>query len=170
MIIFVFGYAIPPIEGQGWGIFLLDSTGMFTCVTDYGNYAYKWTDHGMDDFRKFVIQIDWHYTMEKLWDGRSKEFDGKQTVQAIERHIIEYRREGYYTKEFARKEWDLLQEQHSSYFSHEHDFMLWYEETELQDASEFAVYDYPATVKALVIKLLPRLQEEIRQELAREAA
>ncbi|ARF67055.1 hypothetical protein B7C51_19310 [Paenibacillus larvae subsp. pulvifaciens] len=52
-----------PIDGEGWGIFILDETGMFAAVTDYGNCAYKWPHSGCEDFRHFFAQerTNWGY-------------------------------------------------------------------------------------------------------------
>lgn len=158
-------YSIPPLNGQGWGIFILDSTGMFAAVTDYGNCAFKWTHHGCNDFREFIAKIQAgrqnDYYIKKLF-GHRDVFDGEETLKEIKRHILTYRYENQYTKEYARKEWDLLGDY---YDESEFGFGRWLEETNISDAYEFAVYDYSASAKAFGSELLPRLAEVIRKEL-----
>lgn len=77
-------YRIPSIKGEGWGIFLLSSSGMFSAVTDFGNYVYHFGHHGVDDFRKFFKKNHEHYLMNKL----CKEVDDEEkTIQNIESRI-----------------------------------------------------------------------------------
>ncbi|SFH21672.1 hypothetical protein SAMN05660649_04288 [Desulfotomaculum arcticum] len=167
-------YSLPPIDSiEGWGIFLLDSTGMFAAVTDYGNYAFKWTHHGCKDFREFFIDIkhgsDNEYYIKKLFQGQEKEFDGENTIKSIKEHILYYRRDGSYSKEFAREEWDLIKEYEHNFIS-VIDFTRWHDETKIDEAHEFACYDYPSDIKAFGQKLLPRLADVLREELQKEAA
>ncbi|MHB1418700.1 MAG: hypothetical protein ACYCX4_03810, partial [Bacillota bacterium] len=106
----IWRYYIPSEDGlEGWGIFLLDSTGMFAAVTDYGNYAFRWAYHGEKDFRKFVIGLknDPGYLLGKVLPN-GKVYDGEETIKNIKETIIDVRRDGSWSKEQARKEWDLL--------------------------------------------------------------
>lgn len=161
----VWRYSIPPINGQGWGIFLLDSTGMFAAVTDYGNCAFKWSHHGCKDFREFIAKIkpEKHneYYIKKLFGGKDT-FDGERTVKEIKRHILETRHMGDYSKEFARKEWELVE-----YYSDMCDvgFYNWCEQTNISDAHEFSNYDYSLNLKLFGSELLPRLAVLLREEL-----
>ena len=45
---------------------------------------------------------------------------------------------------------------------------MWYENTKLGDASEFAVYDFSPRALAFQKHVMPRLREVIRAELAAE--
>ncbi|OPX89429.1 MAG: hypothetical protein A4E53_01506 [Pelotomaculum sp. PtaB.Bin104] len=168
----IWRYSIPPIKGQGWGIFLLDSTGMFAAVTDYGNYAFKWTYHGCKDFREFFSDIREgsvnEYYLKKLYQGRKMEFDGKGTMQLIKEHILQNRRDRSYTKEFAREEWDRIKDFEGE-FDSDVQFSRWYDETEIEDAHEFYCSDYPADLKAFGKEILPRLAAVLREELKKEA-
>ena len=161
----IWRYSIPPVNGQGWGIFLLDSTGMFAAVTDYGNCAYKWTHHGCKDFREFIAKIKPEvrneYYIQKLF-GDKDTFDSERTIKGIKQHILEYRHMGDYSKEFARKEWELIE-----YYSDMCDvgFYNWYEQTNISDAHEFSIYDHSTSTKAFGSELLPRLAVVLREEL-----
>ena len=165
----IWRYSIPPLNGQGWGIFILDSTGMFAAVTDYGNCAFKWTHHGCNDFREFLAKVKPcrlnDYCIIKLF-GSKNVFDSDETLKEIKRHILTYRYEDEYSKDFARKEWGLLEDY---YDESEFGFGRWLEETSISDAYEFAVYDYSAGAKMFGSELLPRLAEVLREELQKEA-
>lgn len=162
-------YSIPSIDGiGGWGIFLLDSTGMFSCVTDYGNYAYKWTHHGMDDFREFFISDSFDYYVNKLYrcNGGRLEFQPDETVKNIKQSILRSRYDDYMSGDTARNEWDLLDSvdwDMGEIACHE-----WLQQSDLCDAHELFIYDYPADAKALRDRLLPRFSELIRIELEQE--
>lgn len=163
----IWRYLIPPVDNiEGWGIFLLDSTGMFAAVTDYGNYAYKWTHHGRDDFRKFVIGLEKEsdYLLGKV--APNKEYDGEGTIKRIKKDILEHRREGAYTKDFARREWILIN--NNGNMDSAYGFYKWYEETAITDASEFYTEKWPTSYIAFAKKLIPRLTNAIRKELAME--
>lgn len=166
----IWRYAIPPKHSEGWGIFLLDSTGMFCAVTNYGNYAYKWTYHGRDDFREFVIELAGKssgvdYIMGKL-TPRGRQYDEVKSIREIEEHILSLRREGIYSKEFARKEWDCLQE---SDMDTEVAFYDWFSGTGLDIyAYDFTRYSWTPQHRMFVEKLMPRLGEALKAELGVE--
>lgn len=155
-------YYVPNIDGEGWGIFLLDSTGMFAAVTDYGNCAYRWAHHGEDDFRKFLTGGSWGYYLKKLFP-HEYEYCQEKTLQSIKERILYSRFNRYITEEQAREEWDLL-ERHDDLYSSS-DFTRWYDETSLDDAGEFYEQDYSASAKAFCYKLLPRLAEMIEKDI-----
>lgn len=164
-------YYVPSVDGiSGWGIFILDSTGYFSCVTDYGNYAYNWTHHGMDDFREFFIHdSSFDYFCNKLHkigaEGKL-EFQEDETVRNIKQSILESRWHDHMDKDVARKEWDLLNE--IDWTMGEISQWEWYNLTDLCDPSEYFVYDYPPRVKGLRDKLFPRFAEMLRKELKKE--
>jgi hypothetical protein len=158
--------AIPSIKGQGWGIFLLDSTGMFAAVTDYGNYAFKWTHHGCDDFREFVIDLknSPDYVLGKVSHG--KEYQGQKTNENIKNEILRARREGYLSEDQAKEEWELVGDE----LEYHEGFLDWYNQTSLCDAQEMSRYDYPPDEKAFAKILLPRLAQILEKELENEKA
>lgn len=57
----VWQYDFSSVNGEGWGSFVLRSDGYFSAVTDFGNYAYRWLNHGHDDFREFWLENRWDY-------------------------------------------------------------------------------------------------------------
>lgn len=160
-------YSIPPIDGEGWGIFLLDSTGMFAAVTDYGNYAYMWLlrHTGCDDFREFFDHKDGYYVLGKCAPSRGKEFQGRETEQMVREEILRLRWEHQITEQQARNEWELVD---SIDFYYSEGFHEWYQQTTLEEAHELAVYGYNASEKAFAEILLPRFCDVVSAELANE--
>jgi hypothetical protein len=161
-VIKVWRYTLPPIKGEGWGVFLLDSTGMFSAFTDFGNYVYKWTHHESDDFREEVVSMakSHDYVLSKI--SHKDRIDNEATYNLIKAHLLSSRREDYLTRDEARKEWQLLHEAYE-----EGSFVVsdWYEKTIFDDAHEYLIRTYPPNAKMFVEKLLPRLAEEIEKEL-----
>lgn len=91
---------------SGWGIFLVDSEGMMSVVSDYGNYAYLWSSIGDRDFREFLSDCDEWYLTSKLAPQRS--YDGAATERRIKDEIARKRRNGSISRARARLRWDCL--------------------------------------------------------------
>ncbi|UED70749.1 hypothetical protein [Brevibacillus sp. HD3.3A] len=163
----VWRYELPSINGEGWGSFMLDSTGMFAAVTDYGNYAFRWGRHGERDFRKFIADagLSQGYMLSKLAPSGGREYKGDETAENIKSAIIRRRWNRYLSEEQAREEWELVESCELDYKEGFHD---WRNQTKLDDAHEYSVYDYTIHEKAFVEELLPRLAAEIQAELAEE--
>lgn len=163
----VWRYELPSIDGQGWGSFMLDSTGMFAAVTDYGNYSFRWGHHGERDFRKFIADagLSQDYMLSKLAPSGGREYKGDETAKNIKSAIIRRRWNRYLTEEQAREEWELV-ESCDLYFKE--GFYEWYNQTTFEDAHEYSVYDYTIHEKAFAEELLPRLAALLQKELAAE--
>jgi len=157
-------YDIPSRKGEGWAVVFLDARGIITTVSDYGDYGYWFGSIGGDgDLRGFLCRCDDGYLMRKL--APKEVYDGAATEAGIRKHILEYRREGNYEKDFARREWDLIAETDI-----EHDFRVWYEETEIGDAAEFCREKPDPRAVAFCEYVMPRLREMLRAEMAAEKA
>jgi hypothetical protein len=161
----IWRYCIPTEDGlSGWGIFLLDSTGMFAAVTDYGNYAFKWSNWGPGDFRKFVIGLSPGYLLGKV---AKVEHDGEATLKSVKEYILECRRDGEWSKEEAREEWDLLAE--CDGLDSIPACTRWYDATKISDAGEFMSEGYDMDARMFAEKLMPRLAEALKQELEKQS-
>jgi hypothetical protein len=160
-------YSIPPDKDglDGWGIFLLDSTGFFSCVTDFGNYAFRWGTTGKNDFREFFLDESFDYHVRKLYftNGNSFELDWTATVKNIKEWILRLRHEDSLTEDEASSEWDLINR-----LSDEDNENEWIENTTFTDAFEMLVYDLPISVRRLRDELMPRLRDAIKAELKKE--
>ena len=159
-------YDLPSINGlEGWATIVLGADGFFAAVTDYGNYAYRWCATGEVDFRNFILRIGGDYLLGKV--SSEDVYDDEATERLIKKHILEHRKEGWYSKERARKEWDHLVACGVA-DNGEIGFHQWYEGTEIGDAYEMRVDVYPRDASAFAEKTLPRLKDAIRAELAAE--
>ncbi len=121
-----------------WGVFLLDSNGMFAVCSDYGDYAYHWPNQnwGPQGFRGFLAQVDQGYLLSKIAPNRV--YSGSQTLKTIRERILYLRRQTHLSRERAREEWDLAEDVNASYaeaFGH------WVGETTLDDAYELCCYE-----------------------------
>ena len=164
-------YSLPSIDHSGWAEIIICSSGMFAAVSDYGNWAFAWRHTGHKDFRTFLIECskDPHYVAGKLFMGRQQEYAGEETFRGIRHHLCEQVKHGSISKEFAKTEIALLMERRGDI---EDDgvvgFSRWYEETQLDDAYEWAVYRYPIDLMSFVKRTIPRLSEILKAELAED--
>lgn len=181
----VWRYSLPPEADRisGWAIVLMDASGMFAAVSDYGNYAYKWSSFGHDDFRRFVIGLEADYTRRKLSPGQS--YDAELTLRAVKGEIMRLRlrggREGVpdpesmdgrtlgrpLNRDEAREEWERLKN-HSDLWTRE-DYAVWAQDTRL-DYFELSRTKPDVRAVSFCERILPRLQAILRDELAKEAA
>lgn len=157
-------YDVRGDRGQWLGRFIITDDGYFSTVSDYGNYAFWWS-HAGSCFRRFLTNIDAGYLLGKI--SRSSEYDGDRTVKAARRHILEQRKEGGVTKEWAREEWDLIND-HSSLDSRE-SFAMWWQNTKIDCAHEFSVFDFPGDAKAFATIAFPAFVKVLVAELERES-
>ncbi len=160
-------YYLPSIDGEGWAEIVVCSSGFFAAVSDYGNYAFAWRSFGDGDFREWLAHLerDPGYVMCKLHHGQLQ-YDGNETVRAIKTHILAHRRSEYQGREWARDEWDLLEQNNG--LCDEADLVRWYDDTKIDDAGEYVVRKYPADLRAFCERTLPRLAKVMREEIAAE--
>lgn len=147
---------------EGWNLVILDQyrKGCHLFVSgSYGQYvAWFCTD---EDFREFILDCDGDDILRKI--SEPSVYDEEETLRLVKKHIINYRRDGYLTKEEAHAEWDRL-----SAFNHLQevwDFHAWMRETSIRDPWELIQKEYPAEAKRLVERMLPQLKEAIKKEL-----
>jgi hypothetical protein len=157
-------YYLPNVKGMGWAEIVLCSTGFFGAVSDYGNYAYAWRSRGPEDIRRFLLDIGPDYMQGKI--APREDYDGARTARAVRKCILDERRHRRMTREEALREWWLIG-QHSDLDRSEH-FALWCQETKIGDAYEFARHSPDQDAVAFCEKVLPRLKDAIRAELAAE--
>ena len=160
-------YFLPSENGEGYAIIFIDSTGVFSAVSDFGNYGYIWGATGSQSIREFLLdsEKDWHYFAKKLDPKDIVDWDATQ--KRILDHVKEYRKEGAYPEEFASREVRLLARQP---ITDEWSFHQWYQDTKLSDAHEYQVRRLSFQVEMFVKKTMKRLCEILKKELADESA
>lgn len=163
---------------RGWARIWLTSDGCFTCMSDWGNYAYWWG--GVEgEFRRFLMGCDTHYLGGKLGGGKT-EFKVERTVKLIRERICYERRHRALSAHVARVEW-----RRAGYIHDQRDFERWQEEhfadpgTSDQekrsleylyaDAWEWGCYGVPTRLEIFFEKAWPSFVEALRAELAAEA-
>lgn len=171
----LYRYVLPSVKGEGWAVVVMGSDGYFSTVSDYGNYAYWWSHHGMDDFRKFVVRCHGDYVRSKL--DCSTVLDLERTERALKHAICEARRSAPgverkrpgrgLDKWEAREAWDR-----AGSVSNELELNDWFNEYAryLDDYYDLVYYKPAPQITNFVEKLLPRLQTMIQEELFKEGA
>lgn len=159
-------YDLPRDERGSWAIVVLGSDGFFSAVSDYGNYAYLWSNIGTKDAREFFIDAHerWTYFANKL--SPRTEYDADATLKLVKEYILSDRRNGGLSKEEARVEWDLLFDCY--YLENEYFFNRWIEGTRYVDAWDFRVDRYPCDVESFCTITLKRLSDAIKKEIGKE--
>lgn len=156
-------YVVPSNKFGEWGIFLLDSTGYFSVVSDFGNYAYLWTHHGCADFREFLVGLEKDYLCSKL--GTKGTLDEKKTLQLIGEALDQAEEDGSIPEEEMVEERMILEELDSS-DGVEAGFRDWSESTRLNPPWEYLCYSYPPDLLGFAEKVWPRFVELLRKDLA----
>lgn len=165
-------YQVKPLDRRwGWGgRFWLTDDGCLSIFSDWGNYGYWWTHPGCE-IREFLCGIDECYLLGKLCSGQRDVIDDVGCERDIKTHILEYRRNGTYDRDFARREWDLVCE---SSFTNEVEAHCWYLETKICDAAELLRYEKSPQAQAFVKRCWPAfvmaLRADIGEPLRRAAA
>lgn len=159
-------YYLPYEKGEGYAIIFIDSTGVFSAVSNFGNYGYIWGNTGKRSIKEFLLESekDWHYFAKKL-DPKGI-VDWEATEKRILEHIKENRKEGNYTKEFADREVSLLWNNPLNGWS----FACWCQDTKLHDPHEFQVRRLSFQVELFVKTTMKRLCVILKKELSEEAA
>lgn len=173
-------YEIPNDQyGQGHGVVVMDSTGYFSAVTDFGNYAFGWWYHGERDFREFIAGLRGStcYVMGKL--GKKDELDLERTVQHVKEQIIEKRRRGRWSmdpppqkrewyedapatgREKARAEWELIEQLDAGDITVDE----WVRDSRLDDAWEMPCYTYDVHLRMFAEQFIPRLADVLEGQL-----
>jgi hypothetical protein len=160
-------YYLPNVKGEGWAEIVLCSTGFFGAVSDYGNYAYCWPERyrGEPCMRRYILRVEADYVRAKI--APRGEYDGAKTAREVRKHLLSLRREKVISREDARHEWDLV-EQNNDLSSRE-DFAFWWRDTSLDCAGEFYEESPCVQVVAFCESVLPRLKAAIKAELDAEA-
>jgi hypothetical protein len=112
-------------------------------------------------FRHFLLQCDDGYILTKI--APQQEWDADATLQSIKDAILGMRRDGGWSKEEAREEWDSL-EYHEGFYS-EWNFWEWSRDTKLTEVHELSCYKYSEQARAFLERCWPRLKQEIKNDL-----
>lgn len=149
-----------PKDRSCWAIALLTEDGIFSVISDFGNYAFKWSHTGCKDFREFFVGLEPGYVQGKLGQGFKKEFQTEKTCQVIREQILQRRKEGELTKERAKNEMDLVKS-----LRNELDYYEWTQTTSLRHDHDWAVYDHPSDIQNFCKRVLPKIQKKVAADI-----
>ena len=144
----------------GWARLWITDDWCLTIMSDWGNFAYWWHPDPYD-FREFLCHREDDYLANKL-SGGAQELDVDATERWIKERISARRREGGFTREEARAEWELLR---GCDFESETDRQHWYNHTKIDDAWDSLIYRTPMRVQMFLKHCWPLLVVEIRRDL-----
>ncbi len=148
--------------GEGWAHIFITDSGMFSAVSDWGNYANWWSHPGTKDFREFFLSAerDWEYFARKL--RPEKILDEEASFKNIKGEILRQRRTKDLTKEQAENAWAAL--------SYHDSWAAYLESSECTDAFDeawdFSVQRLHQDVVSFCKRVLPRLAETVAAELS----
>lgn len=77
-------YTLRSKEGYWLGQVVLTSDGMFSAVTDYGNFGYAWRSYG-NDFKAFILKLNTGYFADKMVTGMAYVAHSKNIEKAAAR-------------------------------------------------------------------------------------
>jgi hypothetical protein len=159
--------------GPGWARIFITDKGQFIAASDYGGFEHWWGSVGGDPERSYLIRTlafiadvekDPGYFIRKLCYGKKDLYDGDQTLKEIKKHIIEYRRDGSYTKDEARDLWNEFD--YYDIEGEEYDFNRWVDLGLIDEAWEFRCQkpdpDTVAFVERVMVKwLAPLIRKQV---------
>jgi len=117
--------------GLGWGILRFSEEDAFVSIqSDYGNWSHVWPKRhlGRPSVAAFLAEVECDYAGDKMLGADRDVYDEERTVKWIKEWILECRREGAWTGDRAREEWELLG------LLEERGFDAWCWETSIDDA------------------------------------
>lgn len=161
-------YSLPslPDHSDSWSVVFIDSRGVVSIVSDYGNWGHCWPVRhtGHDDIREFLLRCDWDYVARKLGTREDLQvFDGEATQKSIRRDICEARRHRCLDREQARERFDAVPEANTLF-----DFYDWYQHSDIEDPDEIVRYRMSFGLEHWVKVSFERLKAQIREQLATE--
>ncbi len=158
-------------EGYGWATFTIDENGgLFSCMSDYGDYSYSWPRHGRKSFKHFILELarDPYYFLGKV--SMRTYFDYDKAANKWKREIIERRRAYNCSREEAREAWNFIEELDGTMSC---DYVqsqlidsgcirkIWPEPWDEMDFDK----DYPPATVIFAEKIMPVFAEVLKQEL-----
>lgn len=160
-----FRYSVPSVDGEGWGVFLLDRSGIFTAVTDFGNFAYWFSLRENESVEEFLLSTRPDQILCKI--ANEDVVDIEETIKYIKENLLYDRREGRFTEADARAEWKLIEELQVDLDEYSNDvaFQYWYDKTKIQFDDGFYQYKYPSAAVRFSNETFVRLQEKLKSEL-----
>ena len=155
----VWRYDLESINGSGWATVLLTGDGGLFAVSDWGNYAYRWTSHGCRDFREFLLDPlrKQDYLLSKLCER--KQYNAERTIAAVRAAL----KEGVIdSTDQRRAEYELIKD---GLLDSEAGFLSWCGQTSICEPHDYRVEDYSPQAVSFVRETLVRLAPLLKADL-----
>lgn len=157
-------YVVRGERGEWIATVFIGADGVFSTVSDWGNYGYWWIGiGGYGDIRRFLCGVSADSLIRKI--SPQWEIDPEASEVAIKQCIIRLRRAGALTADEARDEWELLSHVRDG------DEGGWWAHTDLGEHAfpgELWCHRRAPQAVAFVENVMPRLREMLAAELAAE--
>lgn len=129
--------------------------GQLMCITDYGNYAYRWTAAG-NDFIDFLLKNCSEYITEKVAQGHgeARELKAAESRERIREEFL--RTSAAEDADWAGERLEVLDACEC-----EADFYAWAEESGLNDVYEYFRYGWGGYLEGFCKVLLPELKRAL---------
>lgn len=161
----VWQYTLDYVNGEGWAIIILREDGFLSAVSDFGNYAYRWPNHGRSDFREFLLRAerDWDYFAKKL--NPNRHLDSEASLNKLREELLRLRRTKGISKKAAQETLYLI-----NGYSEDWEGLVRDPEIAevIQEPWRFAVMRLCSDVVSFCKIILPRLSEVLRKQLLEE--
>jgi hypothetical protein len=166
----LYRYYLPSEKYEGWAEIVVGSNGFFAAVSDYGNYAFRWTHFGEGDFREFLLRLGGDYVRSKLDPSRVLDLAATKKACRIEvGRSYRHRNRPNGTMHF----YDVQQALEAlDGVCDEEDLQLWlasWSPNIGEEAWREVICEKPRpAIMAFVERTLPRLKDAIRAEMDME--
>lgn len=161
-------YRIPsdPKTREGYAfIFIETELGLFSTISDWGNYGYIWNAPGKE-FREFLLDLKTDYLRSKLLQDQGHQtqvFDAEATRKAI----LEAIDKSAFSEVERQEEKEALDNRVPM---EEDDYGAWQTETRLSEPWSLGVWSHNLQCTAFCEKVfMTKFKELLRAELAQEA-
>lgn len=138
--------------------------------SDYGSYCHYWGSCGKNP-KKFLCEIDFQYTMQKLNEGDISVFASDKLDDEMKKIIIQTRRDyGYegFTKKMARECWDDLLEIYEGSKDFYYETLMCHEHSEWLFGGCPEGLPYPTRLNAQVVGFWEECWIPFTQQLEKE--
>lgn len=140
---------------EGWAIIVIDSKGLLSAWTDFGNYVYHWTSFG-DDFPKFLLGLDDYYLSRKLAGKDRDVYDSEATRKAVEEALKEELEASRMDESTFDTEQGLIRQFNRLY--DKDDFQAWLRETSLSEAWNYGRMSLNPQLQGFLTNIWPRFK------------
>ena len=165
------------LTAPNWQQAVLTSDGMFSVISDYGNYAHGWVNWSSSDFRSFFCQLREDYLLRKISVPQNK-YQPEKTRVDLRRAIFMAYKRGCLDREELREVLGLLYEADLDHAEGiEEFFQEQVGDRDMDDLLRCEAWDvicygseHDGDAVSYCKLLLPVLQRAVRDQIASEAS